>query len=96
MSRSTFKTAAKAFKVHITDDAGNTVFVGYAQPKEFSTDSLGWNVSDKARGYEGVSPASPIDIQIGLNMTVIGSKELPKETAKPAGSIAGIVAAKAS
>ena len=43
-----------------------------ATPKEFSTGSLGWNLNEKL--------TVPIDgvlckVQVGLNITVVGSKE---------------------
>ncbi len=46
-----------------------------AMPKEFSTNSLGWNISDKMVVLiDGV----PTTVQVGLNLTIVGSKELPK------------------
>jgi hypothetical protein len=63
---------AKAQPVDVT--INNVSFK--AVPKEFSTGSLGWNINDKATLYvDGV----PVQVQIGLNLTIIGSKELPKE-----------------
>ena len=47
-----------------------------AEVKEFSTGSLGWYLNGKtAIEVDGV----PVSVQIGMNMTVVGSKELPKE-----------------
>jgi len=49
-------------------------------PREFETGSLGWNLSDKMRvKIDGVDVA----VQIGLNLIVVGSKELPKDAAPP-------------
>jgi len=44
--------------------------------KEFSTGSLGWNISNKTTITVG---GTPVAVQIGLNLTIVGSKELPKE-----------------
>src|SRR5262245_58663261 len=47
-------------------------------PREFETGSLGWNLSDKMRvKIDGVDVA----VQIGLNLIVVGSKDLPKDAA---------------
>jgi hypothetical protein len=47
-----------------------------AEVEEFSTGSLGWYLNGKtAIEVDGV----PVSVQIGMNMTVVGSKELPKE-----------------
>ena len=72
ISRTYFQTEAKALKVTITDNDGKVVCQGYAVPKAFSTGSLGFSISDKAS-----IPVGPIDTpkaQIGLNVTLIGSK----------------------
>jgi hypothetical protein len=47
-----------------------------ADPKEFSTVSLGWNISEKTVLEVNGEPQR---VQIGLNLTIAGSKELPKE-----------------
>ena len=45
-----------------------------AAPKEFSTNSLGWNLNEKITiDIDGV----PTTVQVGLNLTLVGSKELP-------------------
>jgi hypothetical protein len=50
-----------------------------AIPKEFSTGSLGWNVNDKVVvEIDGV----PVSVQIGMNLTIVGSKELPQDVAE--------------
>ena len=47
-----------------------------AEKKEFSTGSLGWNLNAKV----SVEIAGkPVSVQIGLNMTLVGSKDLPKD-----------------
>ena len=75
VSRTYFQAEAKALKVTITDHDGKVIYTGYAVPKAFSTGSLGFSISDKAS-----IPVGPIDTpkaQIGLNVTLIGSKDLP-------------------
>jgi len=47
-----------------------------AEVKEFSTGSLGWYLNGKTTVRIGDKPVS---VQIGLNLTVVGSKELPRE-----------------
>ena len=45
--------------------------------KEFSTGSLGWYLNGKTTVEINGKQAS---VQIGMNLTLVGSKELPKET----------------
>jgi len=44
-----------------------------AEPKEFSTGSLGWYLNGKSTVKIGDTPVS---VQIGMNVTVIGSKDM--------------------
>ncbi len=46
-----------------------------AQPKEFSTGSLGWNVNEKVNIQMG---DRRVTVQVGLNLTIVGSKDLPR------------------
>jgi len=46
-----------------------------AEVKEFSTGSLGWYLNGKANIKVGDKSVS---VQIGMNLTIVGSKELPK------------------
>lgn len=46
-----------------------------AEVKEFSTGSLGWYLNGKANVKVGDKSVS---VQIGMNLTIVGSKELPK------------------
>jgi hypothetical protein len=46
-----------------------------AEVKEFSTGSLGWYLNGKTIVKVG---DQPVTVQIGLNMTIVGSKELEK------------------
>lgn len=47
-----------------------------AEVKEFSTGSLGWFLNSKTTIDVG---GKLVTVQIGMNMTVVGSKELPRE-----------------
>ena len=47
-----------------------------AEVKEFTTGSLGWYLNGKTTIRIGDTPVS---VQIGMNLTIVGSKELPKE-----------------
>jgi len=47
-----------------------------AEVKEFSTGSLGWYLNGKTTIRVNDRPVS---VQIGMNLTVVGSKDLPKE-----------------
>ncbi len=53
-----------------------------AEVKEFSTGSLGWNTNGKMTLKVGDKLVS---VQVGLNLTIVGSKELPQDSA-PAGA----------
>ncbi len=46
-----------------------------AEVKEFATGSLGWYLNGKSTiEVDG----KPVSVQIGLNLTIVGSKDLPK------------------
>jgi hypothetical protein len=47
-----------------------------AEVKEFSTGSLGWYLNGKANIKVG---EKTVTVQIGMNLTIVGSKDLPKE-----------------
>jgi hypothetical protein len=47
-----------------------------AMVKEFSTGSLGWYLNGKTTIEVG---GTPVSVQIGMNLTIVGSKELPKQ-----------------
>lgn len=46
-----------------------------AEAKEFSTGSLGWYLNAKTPIKIG---DTPVNVQIGMNLTIVGSKDLPK------------------
>jgi hypothetical protein len=69
ITRAQFKQA-KPVKVVIND------VPHVAGVKEFATGSLGWYLNGKTTvEVDGV----PVAVQIGLNLTIVGSKELPAE-----------------
>lgn len=47
-----------------------------AEVKEFSTGSLGWYLNGKTTL---TIAGKPVSVQIGLNLTIVGSKELPQD-----------------
>ena len=47
-----------------------------ADPREFATGSLGWYLNGKTVIEVN---GTPVTVQVGINLTVVGSKELPKE-----------------
>ena len=52
-----------------------------AEVKEFSTGSLGWYLNGKTMIEVG---GKQVSVQIGMNLTVVGSKDLPKDSAAKA------------
>jgi hypothetical protein len=66
LTRSEFRNHAVAIPVTI-DGKPHTALV-----KEFSTGSLGWNINGKT---EITVNRKPVKVQIGLNLTIVGSKE---------------------
>jgi hypothetical protein len=77
ISRRQFRAAAKPVTVVIN---GLPLL---AEVKEFSTGSLGWYLTGKTSiEVDGV----PVSVQIGLNLTIIGSKELPNDAQEQTGS----------
>lgn len=75
ITRKEFRVKAKPLGVVI--DGQN---VG-AEVKEFSTGSFGWFLNSKITVLiDGV----PVKVQVGLNLTVVGSKELPVDEAAAA------------
>jgi hypothetical protein len=75
ITRDEFRTKAKPITVTI---AGNNHLV---EVKEFSTGSLGWYLNTKMPiEIDG----KVVSVQIGLNLTIVGSKELPQDHAPAA------------
>ena len=71
ISRADFRHNAKAVTVTI----GNVPL--QADVKEFSTGSLGWYLNGKTTIDVG---GTLVSVQIGMNLTIVGSKELPHES----------------
>jgi len=68
IDRATFRATAKPLAVTINGVPFQ------AEVKEFSTGSLGWFLNGKTTAeVSGVK----CSVQIGLNLTIVGSKELP-------------------
>ncbi len=71
ITRHEFREGAKAVPVQING------IPMIAEVKEFSTGSLGWNLNGKTTIEVG---GKAVSVQIGLNLTIVGSKELPKDS----------------
>lgn len=69
ITRADFRESAQAIKVVIND------IPMMAEVKEFSTGSLGWYLNGKTTIDIG---GKPVSVQIGMNLTIVGSKDLPK------------------
>jgi len=69
ISRADFKAKAKPVMITV----GNVPL--QAEVKEFSTGSLGWYLNGKTTIDVG---GTPVSVQIGMNLTIVGSKELPR------------------
>lgn len=69
ITRAEFHQHAKAVPIKI----GEALLL--ADVKEFSTGSLGWYLNGKTTIEIG---GKPVTVQIGMNLTIVGSKELPK------------------
>jgi hypothetical protein len=75
VTRDQFRAHAKPIEITIN---GQTMKVPV---KFFQTGSLGWYLNSKMDVDIG---GTAVSVQIGLNMTIIGSKELPPEPGAPA------------
>jgi hypothetical protein len=70
VSRSDFRAHAKPVSVVVN----NVPLI--AEVKEFSTGSLGWYLNGKTSIEIN---GTPVSVQIGMNLTIVGSKELPRD-----------------
>jgi hypothetical protein len=75
ISRAQFRQGAKAVEITI---AGQRMDVPV---KFFQTGSLGWYLNGKTTIEVN---GQPVPVQIGLNLTIVGSKDLPQDEAAPA------------
>lgn len=71
-TRAFFRRAAKPIVISF-----DGVTIGEARPHDFTTGSLGWYLQTKVQIKIG---EACVYVQLGLNMTIIGSKNLPRET----------------
>lgn len=69
VTRTQFKEKAPRLQVNVS---GHVLTL---DPREFATNSLGWFASEK---MEVVIDGVPCKVQVGVNITVVGSKELPE------------------
>ncbi|OWK46966.1 hypothetical protein [Fimbriiglobus ruber] len=73
VTREQFRKGAKAVTVVING------IPQIAEVKEFATGSLGWYLNGKTMiEIDG----TPVSVQIGLNLTIVGSKDLPADAAQ--------------
>ena len=70
VTRTQFVEKAEPLKVMVNDKELT------AQVKEFSTGSFGWNVNEK---MTITVDGKPLSVQIGMNLTVVGSKEAARD-----------------
>lgn len=70
ITRAQFRSDAKPVEISI-----NGVPL-IAEVKEFSTGSLGWYLNGKTTI---TIAGKPVSVQIGLNLTIVGSKDLPQD-----------------
>lgn len=68
VTREEFTAHAKTLTIKV----GDKEFT--AAPRQFSTGSLGWNVNDKLIVEIN---GKAVTLQVGMNLTVVGSKDLP-------------------
>lgn len=69
ITRDDFRSSAQPLEVAING------MTHIADPKEFSTGSLGWYLNSKMTIKVG---EKNVTVQMGLNFTIVGSKELPQ------------------
>jgi len=70
ITREQFRTRARPITITIGD------IPTPVPTKEFSTGSLGWYLNGKTIIDIG---GTPVQVQMGLSLTIIGSKELPQD-----------------
>jgi hypothetical protein len=79
ITREKFRSGAKP----VTITLGDVPMI--VPTKEFSTGSLGWYLNGKTViDIDG----TPVQVQLGLTLTIIGSKELPQDTPTPEPAVA--------
>jgi hypothetical protein len=73
MTKEQFGQSAKLLRILIDE---SPIF---AFPKRFSTGSIGWNANGKT---QIVVNGEALEVQIGINLTVIGTKNQPSKNGK--------------
>ena len=79
ITRDDFRSKAKPVTVKIGDVPLQ------AEVKEGAPGSLGWYLNGKTTIDVG---GTPVSVQIGMNLTIVGSKELPRDEAGAASTAA--------
>lgn len=74
ITRETFVAKAPVLTLDVGED-GKPVAKFLCGPKDFSTGSFGWGASEK---MTLIIDGKPVKVQASINLTVVGSKELPK------------------
>lgn len=83
ISRVAFLSKAPKIKIQIGEHKFDAI------PRQFGTGSLGWNVNGKISiEIDGIE----VPVQVGLNLTLVGSKELDGLEAASPGAGDGAVA----
>jgi hypothetical protein len=75
ITRSQFRQNASPVTI-IIRQAGHPDVQLTGEVKEFSTGSLGWYANGKVDLHVG---ETAVKVQVGGNLTIVGSKELPKD-----------------
>lgn len=78
ITRPEFRSNAKPLVININGQSLE------APVKEFSTGSLGWYLNNKITIDVG---GTKVTVQMGLNFTIVGSKELPQDQVATAGTV---------
>jgi hypothetical protein len=77
VSRSEFRTTARSLMARLTEwGSSDGVAEQVLGVKEFSTGSFGWYGNGKVQVTVG---GKVVECQVGFTLTVIGSKDLPKD-----------------
>ncbi len=76
-SKSAFVASAKAITIVAKMPDGEEVVLGTAEPREFSSGSVGWYMNGK--GCLPWDDEYQAGVQAGINLIVVHSKDLPAE-----------------
>ena len=81
VSKEAFLASAPTLTLLVRLPDGTTRDLGAVAPREFSTGSFGWNVNAKTVVEVG---GQAVSVQVGANLTVVGSKDAPASGGVPA------------